>query len=145
MSGPSWCSTSFDLAAAPRSCSRSKVPTLGMSLSMTNLRSAMATSHKQRPHEFLNYEAFGLGAIRDSLTRQSIPLRSSVIRETDSARACRPQHLTERNSSAHSGSYASCQLRTCRRSHANALFAQPLHPYTELLLAAVPVVNPSRL
>src|ERR1700730_9659333 len=79
MSGPSWCSTSFDLAAAPRSCSRSKVPTLGMSLSMTNLRSAMATSHKQRPHEFLNYEAFGLGAIRESLTRQGTPLRSSVI------------------------------------------------------------------
>src|ERR1700730_116215 len=79
MSGPSWCSTSFDLAAAPRSCSRSKVPTLGISLSMTNLRSAMVPSHKQRPHEFLNYEAFGLGAIRDSLTRQGIPLRSSVI------------------------------------------------------------------
>src|SRR5712692_8684383 len=73
MSGPSWCSTSFDLAAAPRSCSRSKVPTLGMSLSMTNLRSAIATSHKQPPHELLSYEAFGLGAIRVSLTRQGIP------------------------------------------------------------------------
>src|ERR1700738_1170132 len=79
MSGPSWCSTSFDLAAAPRSCSRSKVPTLGISLSMTNLRSAMATSHKQRPHEFLNYETFGLGAIRDSLRRTR---REHVVRST---------------------------------------------------------------
>jgi hypothetical protein len=52
---------------------------LGISLSMTNLRSAMATSHKQRPHEFLNYEAFGLGAIRDSLRRTR---REHVVRST---------------------------------------------------------------
>src|SRR5262249_6167177 len=38
MSGPSWRSTPFDFAAAPRSCSRSKVPTFGISLSMMNLR-----------------------------------------------------------------------------------------------------------
>src|SRR6266536_1370582 len=37
-------STSFDLAAAPCSCSRSKVPTAGISLSIMNLRSAMASS-----------------------------------------------------------------------------------------------------
>src|SRR2546421_8950675 len=77
MSGPSWCSTSFDLAAAPRSCSRSKVPTLGMSLSMTNLRSAMATSNKQRL-QLLSYEAFGRGAIPDSLTRQGHSTRGRL-------------------------------------------------------------------
>src|SRR5689334_16198428 len=41
MSGPSCFRTSFDLAAAPRSCSRSKVPTAGISRSMMYLRSAM--------------------------------------------------------------------------------------------------------
>src|SRR6516165_12531025 len=42
MSGPSWRRTSFDFAAAPRSCSRSNVPTLGISRSMMNLRNAIA-------------------------------------------------------------------------------------------------------
>src|SRR6476660_9053772 len=41
MSGPSCFRTSFDFAAAPRSCSRSNVPTAGMSRSMMYLRSAM--------------------------------------------------------------------------------------------------------
>src|SRR6266568_199846 len=42
MSGPSWRSAPFDFCAAPRSCSRSKVPTFGISLSMINLRSAIS-------------------------------------------------------------------------------------------------------
>ena len=41
MSGPSWRSTSFDFAAAWRSCSRSKVPTFGISRSMMNFCKAM--------------------------------------------------------------------------------------------------------
>src|SRR5712691_8517239 len=65
MSGPSWCSTPFDVAATPRSCFRSKVPTFGISLSMTNLRSAMASSHERRLHARLSYDASRLGAIRD--------------------------------------------------------------------------------
>jgi hypothetical protein len=32
----------LDFAAAPRSCSRSKVPTFGISRSMTNLRSVIS-------------------------------------------------------------------------------------------------------
>src|SRR6185312_14123345 len=44
MSEPSWASTSFDLAAAPLSCSRSKEPTAGMSRSMMNLRMGMEIS-----------------------------------------------------------------------------------------------------
>src|SRR5258707_11318693 len=64
MSGPSCCSTSFDFAAAPWSCSRSKLPTLGMSLSMTYLRSAMGSSDKRRSQERLSYNAFGQCAMR---------------------------------------------------------------------------------
>src|SRR5512142_3053138 len=41
MSGPNSRSTLFDWAAAPRSCSRSKVPTAGISRSMMNLRNAI--------------------------------------------------------------------------------------------------------
>src|SRR5437588_1373621 len=41
MSGPSWRNTPFDFAAAPRNCSRSKLPTAGMSRSMMNLRNAI--------------------------------------------------------------------------------------------------------
>src|SRR3954451_2788578 len=44
MSGPSWRNTSFDFAAAPRNCSRSKLATAGMSRSMMNLRKAMSAS-----------------------------------------------------------------------------------------------------
>src|SRR4051812_33858979 len=41
MSGPSCRSTSFDLPAAWRNCSRSNVPTFGMSRSIMNLRNAI--------------------------------------------------------------------------------------------------------
>src|SRR5712672_2672697 len=44
MSGPSWRKTPLDCAAAPRNCSRSKLPTAGMSRSMMNLRNVMLTS-----------------------------------------------------------------------------------------------------
>jgi hypothetical protein len=47
MSGPSWRSTPFDFAAAPRSCSRSKVPTFGLSRSMMSLRSAISFRNSQ--------------------------------------------------------------------------------------------------
>src|SRR4029077_9561630 len=43
MSGPSLASSSFDLAAAPLSCSRSNEPTAGMSRSMMNFRKVMAS------------------------------------------------------------------------------------------------------
>src|SRR5262249_40969743 len=51
MSGPSWRSTPFDFAAAPRSCSRSKVPTFGMSRSMMNLRSAISLLPNSNAHQ----------------------------------------------------------------------------------------------
>src|SRR5438045_8030506 len=41
MSGPKSRNTPFDFAAAPRNCSRSKLPTAGISRSMMNLRNAM--------------------------------------------------------------------------------------------------------
>src|SRR5579864_3739115 len=44
MSGPSSRSTTFDLPAAARSCSRSSEPAPGMSRSMMNLRNATVTS-----------------------------------------------------------------------------------------------------
>src|SRR5437762_950133 len=48
MSGPSWRSTSLDFAAAPRNCSRSRLPTEGMSRSMMNLRRAIFVSQAKR-------------------------------------------------------------------------------------------------
>src|SRR5437868_3708663 len=42
MSGPKSRNTPFDFAAAPCNCSRSKLPTAGISRSMMNLRNAMA-------------------------------------------------------------------------------------------------------
>src|SRR5215467_3123217 len=68
MSGPSCCSTLFDLAAAPFSCSRSSVPTLGISRSIMNLLRVMNISTQgppllERPHSSDRTYA-GKGALR---------------------------------------------------------------------------------
>jgi hypothetical protein len=54
MSGPSWPKTSFDFAAAARSCSRSKVPTLGISRSMTYLRNGILLSFRETARDAAN-------------------------------------------------------------------------------------------
>src|SRR5689334_10814300 len=48
MSGPNCRSTSFDFAAAPRSCSRSRLPAPGMSRSMMNFLRAILCLHVSR-------------------------------------------------------------------------------------------------
>src|SRR5215467_3364359 len=61
MSGPSWRSTPFDFAAAPRSCSRSKMPTFGMSRSMMNLRSAISLLPNSNAHQCASPMAVAVG------------------------------------------------------------------------------------
>src|ERR1051326_5488108 len=49
MSGPSSCKTPFDFAAAPLSCSRSRVPTFGISRSIMNRLTVMNVSAQEPP------------------------------------------------------------------------------------------------
>src|SRR3954454_10738886 len=74
MSGPRSRSTPFDLAAAPRSCSRSRLPAPGMSRSMMNLRRAIISSMSIMPG---TYRAPALEASDDC------PVRDRIERPTD--------------------------------------------------------------
>src|SRR6185312_16018321 len=79
MSGPSWRSASLDLAAAPRSCSRSSVPTFGISRAIMNFRSAIVVLHDgARPH----VAARGaLGVVGETCRRSVLRVTSTRMRQ----------------------------------------------------------------
>src|SRR5437899_12793188 len=91
MSGPSWRNTSLDLPAACRSCSRSKVPTLGISRSIMYRRRVIRSS-LAGPSKACSREAAG-ATLEPRMSKQIPDTAAANEALTTTRSASRQDHL----------------------------------------------------